>query len=316
MPAKNKSYDRDKIGATFTPEHQEKIRVLAGLNYTPREIADYFKVDREQFIAEASDAGSIVRQLIEQGQIRVAADISLKLYANAKDGDVPSIQQLGRIRREKAFQVSKLDLFGGFEDKEIYEKLNEYISSGCSASLSRDEQTFFELLSTINSLDRKFGKRNTVRLLVAQYGMTYAKAVDLYEQADALFYSNRNSDREALRNKYADMLYDWAVQVADTAQSAKDFEIAGDLMMKSRAARGLDREDIQKLPAAMYLRPIRVFSLTPEISGLPRVNRQQLAQHIAALQIPERERRRVRNDAFIEDVNIEEFIAYAEQSQN
>ena len=66
----------------------------------------------------------------------------------------------------------------------------------------------------------------------------------------------------------------------------------------------------------MYLRPIRVFSLTPEISGLPKVNRQQLAQHIAALQIPERERRRVRNDAFIEDVNIEEFIAYAEQSQN
>ena len=208
MPARNKPYDRDKIGATFSPEHQEEIRMLAGLNYTPREIADYFKVDREQFIAEASDAGSIVRQLIEQGQIRVAADISLKLYANAKNGDVPSIQQLGRIRREKAFQVSKLDLFGGFEDKEIYEKLNEYISSGCSASLSRDEQTFFELLSTINSLDRKFGKRNTVRLLVVQYGMTYAKAVDLYEQADALFYSNRNSDREALRNKYADMLVD------------------------------------------------------------------------------------------------------------
>ena len=32
MPARNKPYDRDKIGATFSPEHQEEIRMLAGLN--------------------------------------------------------------------------------------------------------------------------------------------------------------------------------------------------------------------------------------------------------------------------------------------
>lgn len=311
-----KPFERDKIGTTLTLEEQDSLRKLAGMNYTPREIADYFKVDREQFMAEATDEGGIIRQLMQQGQIRVTADLSLKLYANAMLGDVPSVQQLGKIRREKAFQVSKLDVFGGFEDKEIYDKLCEYIATGCSSSLSRDEQSFFELLSTISSLDRKFGKRNTIRMLTAQYGMTYAKAVDLYEQADALFYSNRNSDREALRNKYADMLYDWAVRVAENAGSSKDFEIAGDLMMKSRAARGLDKEDVQRLPAALYLRPIRVFSMTPETSKLPPINRQELAQHIDTLDIPERDRRRIHNDANIEDVNIEEFLSYAEQTQN
>lgn len=311
-----KLFEKNKIGATLTPDDQERLRKLAGLNYAPREIADYFKVDREQFIAEAADGGSIVRQLIEQGQIRVTADLSLKLYDQAKKGDVPSIQQLGKIRREKAFQVSKLDIFGGFNDKEIFEKLNEYIATGCSSSLSRDEQTFFELLSTISSLDRKFGKRNTVRMLTAQFGMKYAKAVDLYEQADALFYSNRNSDREALRNKYADMLYDWAVRVAENAASSKDYEIAGDLMMKSRTARGLDKEDIQRLPAALYLRPIRVFSMTPESSNLPKINRQELSKHIDSLPIPEQDRRRIHNDANIEDVNIEEFLSYADPLQN
>lgn len=311
-----KLYERDKIGATLKVDDQERLRKLAGLNYTPREIADYFKVDREQFIAEAADGGSIVRQLIEQGQIRVTAELSLKLYDQAKAGDIPSIQQLGKVRREKAFQVSKLDIFGGFDDKEIFEKLNEYIATGCSRSLSRDEQTFFELLTLISSLDRKFGKRNTVRLLTAQFGMTYAKAVDLYEQADALFYSNRNSDREALRNKYADMLYDWAVRVAENAASSKDYEIAGDLMMKSRTARGLDKEDIQRLPAALYLRPIRVFSMTPESSNLPKINRQELSKHIDSLPIPEQDRRRIHNDANIEDVNIEEFLSYADPIQN
>lgn len=316
MPAKKKLFEKDMIGATLCPDDQEKLRMLAGLNYAPREIADYFKVDREQFIAEAADGGSIVRQLIEQGQIRVTADISLQLYDQAKKGDVPSIQQLGKIRREKAFQISKLDIFGGFDDKAIFEKLDEYIATGSSSSLSRDEQTFFELLSTISSLDRKFGKRNTVRLLTAQFGMTYAKAVDLYEQADALFYSNRHSDREALRNKYADMLYDWAVRVAENAGSSKDYEIAGDLMMKSRTARGLDKEDIQRLPAALYLRPINVFSMTPKSSRLPEINRQELSQHIDTLDIPERDRRRIHNDANIEDVDIEEFLSYAEQIQN
>lgn len=315
MPVKE-LFDRDKIGATLTLDEQENIRKLAGMNYTPREIADYLQADREQFIAEAVTDGSIIRQLMQQGQIRVTADLSLQLYENAKAGDVPSIQQLGKIRREKAFQVSKLDIFGGFDDKEIYDKLNEYIATGCSSSLSRDEQTFFELLSTISSLDRKFGKRNTIRMLTAQYGMTYAKAVDIYEQADALFYSNRNSDREALRNKYADLLYDWAVQVAENPTSSKDYEIAGDLLMKSRAARGLDKEDVQRLPAAMYLRPIRVFSMTPESSKLPPINRQALAQHIDTLDLPERDRRRIHNDAAIDDVNIEEFLSYAEQTQN
>ena len=146
--------------------------------------------------------------------------------------------------------------------------------------------------------------------------MTYAKAVDLYEQADALFYSNRHSDREALRNKYADMLYDWAVRVAENAGSSKDYEIAGDLMMKSRTARGLDKEDIQRLPAALYLRPINVFSMTPKSSRLPEINRQELSQHIDTLDIPERDRRRIHNDANIEDVDIEEFLSYAEQIQN
>lgn len=315
MPVK-KLFTRDKIGTTLDCDEQEKIRKLAGMNYTPLEIADYFKVDREQFTAEAADSGSIIRQLMQQGQIRITADLSLQLYDQAKSGSVKSIQQLGKIRREKAFQVSKLDIFGGFDDKEVYEKLHEYISTGCSSSLGKDEQTFFELLSTISSLDRKFGKRNTVRLLTAQYSMPYAKAVDLYEQADALFYSSRNSDREALRNKYADTLYDWAVRVSDNADSSKDFEIAGDLMMKSRIARGLDKEDVQRLPAAMYLRPIRVFSMTPETSGLPKVNRQALSQHIDGLDLPERDRRRIRNDANIEDVNIEEFLSNAEQTKD
>ncbi len=58
----------------------------------------------------------------------------------------------------------------------------------------------------------------------------------------------------------------------------------------------------------MYLRQVRVFSLTPEVLGLPAINRQEVNDQIQQLRIPEVEKSRLRREALIEDVNIIELL--------
>ena len=196
------------------------------------------------------------------------------------------------------------------------ERGDESGAAGRTAELSNNEKLFIDLLSIINSLDRQFGKRATIKLLTQQFGYSYDRAVDYYDQADQLFYSNRNTTKEALRNKYAEMLDNIAHAALAAAQTPKDYEAVSEIIAKAAKIRKLDEPEIQKLPAAMYLRQIRMFSLTPEVLGLPPVNRQEVNEQIQQLHIPEVEKRRLRQEALIEDVDIIEMFENGKACEN
>ena len=66
----------------------------------------------------------------------------------------------------------------------------------------------------------------------------------------------------------------------------------------------------------MYMRPLRVFSLTTDVIGLPPVNRQEINDQIQQLNIPEATKSRLRRESLIEDVDIIEILNYGKQSEN
>ena len=310
------NYRRNIIGDSLTPDLVQELQGYGALEWSPRDIAISMGFDIDQFTAEYKDPDSTVSLIITRGRLQAQADISKKVFENAKLGDLPSILHLEKIRREKSFQTSKLDIFGGFDDQKSFEKVSEYIAAGRTAELSNNEKLFIDLLSIINSLDRQFGKRATIKLLTQQFGYSYDRAVDYYNQADQLFYSNRNTTKEALRNKYAEMLDNIAHAALAAAQTPKDYEAVSEIIAKAAKIRKLDEPEIQKLPAAMYLRQIRMFSLTPEVLGLPPVNRQEVNEQIQQLHIPEVEKRRLRQEALIEDVDIIEMFENGKACEN
>lgn len=312
----NLSYKRNIIGDCLTTESVQELQRYGALEWNPRDIAISMGFDIDQFTAEYKDPDSIVSLAITRGRLQAQAVISTKVLDNAKLGDLPSILHLEKIRREKTFQTSKLDIFGGFDDQKALERVSEYIAAGRTSELSNSEKLFIDLLSIINSLDRQFGKRATIKLLTQQFGYSYDRAVDYYDQADQLFYSNRNTTKEAMRNKYAEMLDNIAHAALLTAQTPKDYEAVSEIIAKAAKIRKLDEPEIQKLPAAMYLRQIRMFSLTPEVLGLPPVNRQEVNDQIQQLHIPEVEKRRLRQEALIEDVDIIEMFENGKSCEN
>jgi hypothetical protein len=306
----------NKIGDNLTSDQVADLQEFGALEWGPRDIAIALRLDIDQFTIEYNDPDSIVSRAIARGRLIALAEVQKAVLTNAKAGDVPSIAQLEKIRREKSFQASKLDIFGAFDDKKAFDRIYEYIAVGKSSELSGNEKLFLDLLTIINSFDRQFGKRATVKFLTQQLGYSYDTAVDYYNQADQLFYANRNTTKEALRNKYADMLDDLGHAARNVATTSKDFDAAADIFMKAAKIRKLEEPEIPVLPAAMYPRPYRIFSLDPAKVGLPPINRQEIGQQIEILQIPEADKLRLRRDALIEDVDFTELLGHGKSSEN
>lgn len=126
--------------------------------------------------------------------------------------------------------------------------MSEYVAAGRTAELSNNEKLFIDLLSIINSLDRQFGKRSTIKLLTQQFGYSYDRAVDYYDQADQLFYSNRNTTKEAMRNKYAEMLDNIAHAALLTAQTPKDYEAVSEIIAKARKSANSTNRKYRNFP--------------------------------------------------------------------
>ncbi|MEI3554413.1 MAG: hypothetical protein V8Q54_07085 [Alistipes senegalensis] len=263
-----------------------------------------------------NDPESIVTLAITRGRLQALATINKKLLSNAEAGDLPAINHLEKIRREKSFKTSKLDIFGTFDNDKAFRRVYEYMAEGRTNDLSNNEKLFLDLLSIINSIDRQVGKRAAIKFLTQQLGYSYDRAADYYNQADALFYSNRNTTKEALRNKYAELLEDLAHAAKNVATTPKDYEAVSEIIAKAAKIRKLDEPEIQRLPPQMYMRPLRVFSLTTDVIGLPPVNRQEINDQIQRLNIPETTKSRLRRESLIEDVDIIEILNYGKQSEN
>lgn len=306
----------NKIGDNLTHDQVADIQEFGALEWNPRDIAVALQLDIEQFVTEAADPDSIISLTLARGRLLALATVQKQVLTNAQAGDIPSVVQLDKIRREKSFRASKLDIFGAFDDKKAFDSIYKYIADGKSEELSNNEKLFLDLLTIINSFDRQFGKRATVKFLTQQLGYSYERAADYYNEADQLFYTNRNTTKEALRQKYAEMLDDLGHAARNAAQTPKDFDIAGDLFMKAAKIRKLEEPEVQVLPPAMYPRPFRIFSLEPEKVGLPPINRQEIGQQIDMLQLPEMDKQRFRRDALIEDVDFIDLLGYGKSNES
>jgi hypothetical protein len=255
------------------------------------------------------DVNRNVHYHIQRGKLMSVAKEQMAMLEGAETGDVKKSQQLAEIRRSKGWEMSKLDIFGGGIDKKLLRKLEDYIQGGSVNDLKNEEKIYLEALTLFNSMSRKYGRRNTVKFFTREpFNLQYRRASEMYDEAVTLFYTDRNIEKKALRNMYADRMDEAALIVRDNAESSKDWDVYGSLTEKAYKMRGLDKEDPKKMDKEVYLKPLRHYSLDSKVVGLPEINRQELASQIEALEIPEREKSRLRMEANMEQIKIEDRL--------
>lgn len=276
--------------------------------------------DNEIFISEGIDEKSVpeeVREAIEHGWLKKRADIEIAVARAAASGTPEAVKQFNEVVRDKSFSLSKLDLFGGPEDEGAFERIQDYIAGGSRGNLSQKEQVYIDLLTMIYSLDGQWGKRRTIKFLTSKpFSFSYEQASNMYAESIEMFFANRKVSKEAMRAKMADQydtLYALAMQ---NARTTKDFEIAAGILSSKAKVLRLDQDDPQQLPAENYSKQFRVLSLSPEVIGLPRANRDELARQIDGIVAPEAVKKRLRVDAGIDDLDIVKFMDNVAQEES
>ena len=276
--------------------------------------------DNEIFISEVIDEKSVpeeVREAIEHGRLKKRADIEIAVARAAASGTPEAVKQFNEVVRDKSFSISKLDLFGGPEDEGAFERIQDYIAGGSKGNLSQKEQVYIDLLTMIYSLDGQWGKRRTIKFLTSKpFSFSYEQASNMYAESIEMFFANRKVSKEAMRAKMADQydtLYTLAMQ---NARTTKDFEIAAGILSSKAKVLRLDQDDPQQLPAENYSKQFRVLSLSPEVIGLPRANRDELARQIDGIVAPEAVKKRLRVDAGIDDLDIVKLMDNVAQEES
>lgn len=276
--------------------------------------------DNEIFISEGIDEKSVpeeVREAIEHGRLKKRADIEIAVARAAASGTPEAVKQFNEVVRDKSFSLSKLDLFGGPEDEGAFERIQEYIAGGSKGNLSQKEQVYIDLLTMIYSLDGQWGKRRTIKFLTSKpFSFSYEQASNMYAESIEMFFANRKVSKEAMRAKMADQydtLYALAMQ---NARTTKDFEIAAGILSSKAKVLRLEQDDPQQLPAENYSKQFRVLSLSPEVIGLPRANRDELARQIDGIVAPEAVKKRLRVDAGIDDLDIVKLMDNVAQEES
>lgn len=293
----------------LTAEQLEELERMSALGYEPADMAMFFKLDKDLFCRAAEDPVSNVNYHIRRGKLMSMAREQMAILSSAETGNVQSSQQLEKIRRNRGFEISKSDIFGGFTDKKAYQKLEDFIESGGKADLSSEESIYLEALTMMHSMDRKYGRKNTITFFTKPpFNLGNSRASEMYDEAINLFYSDRKIEKKALRHRKAELLEELARMGLQMANSVKDLEVIGNLQMQAAKLQELDKPDPEKLPTELYRKQYRVFTLNPELVGIPGINRQTLADQIDGLEIPEADRLRVRQDAMIDQINFEDNL--------
>lgn len=193
--------------------------------------------------------------------------------------------------------------------KSYFDRLQDYIQTGSADNLSDEEQSYLEVLNLLNCLRRKYGKENAIAFIQRPpYSITYRRSRQMYDEAINLFYMDEGIDKQAQRNMMYEQIMAAAAVVMQTAECSRDFEVYSDMMKTAYKVKGLDTPEPPRIPAGLYDKPIKIYSTDPKKISLMPADRNELAERIDALEVPEMEKRRFRQEAGVDEVDFLEIL--------
>lgn len=303
---------------TLTEEQKQELITLGELQWEEDKIAAFFGWDRKALHREMANPDSEISMLYLRGSLQAKFQLESRLLTDARGGNLTAAKQFSDLMRDRSFQLSKLDLFGGADSEDIIRKIVDYYNSGEASDLSGKEQLYLELLQMIYSFEIQFGRRKTIHLLTSPpYNMSHDKAANLHAEAIEMFNGGRRNTKEALKHHTANAYDTLYHAILDSASSPKDYALAASILDKKVKLLELDKPEPVLPPDDQYQKVIRLSTSNPEEIGLPEANRDELAAQIDSLDsLTEAEKNFLRQDAGIVDMDIVERLQYVTQENS
>ena len=131
-------------------------------------------------------------------------------------------------------------------------------------------------------------------------------------QKDFLWYFHLIGSPLKYHYERGQLLQKAAPAVLQNATSSKDMEVYGNLKTQAAKIKQLDKPDPVRVKQ-IDEKPVKVYDLDPAAVGLDAANRNTLGRQIDNMDLPEREKVRLKRDANIEDIDFEEMLDDTEE---
>jgi hypothetical protein len=191
-------------------------------------------------------------------------------------------------------------------DDNKYDALLSFIETGAEGDLPTEMVEYLSTLEMIRGMHMRYENRSAIikLLQLPPYALSPYLSNKYYSDAINFFYLDNAIKKQAWRNMYAEMLERSAELVIKTAKTSKDLDIYKNIILAAGNMRQLNEAEPDDIPEEFFKKPVKIYTLDPELVGRTKANRYELARHIDGLDIPEREKLRVKADAMIEDIDL------------
>ena len=197
-------------------------------------------------------------------------------------------------------------------NESCFEKLQDYAHEGFKGILSDYEQAYYNALLATLGVYRKYGRQGAVRMLMVEpFSCTRRVANRMLDESINLFYAEDGVERRAWRNLMFEEVRNAALTILKTEGiTPDDLETYRRLMESAYKFKQLDAPDPEEPDDQQQARQreIKIFELDGKRLGLPKIDRDEVASLIDNLDIRERDKERLRTDAGIKPVDIDQVL--------
>ncbi len=196
-----------------------------------------------------------------------------------------------------------------------YELILEYIETRNDELLTPELVDYLSMLEMIRSMHFRYkSKASIIHFLKGKpYELSAYQANKAFAEMMNLFFADDGITKDAWRNAYAGDLDKMAELILATYRSPADAEAYIKAKVAAAKMRQLDKEEPEKLPEELFNKPTKIYTLDPRMVGRDKVDRNLLAQQIDAMDVPISEKRRLRQEAMIDQI---EFLDDGEEKDH
>lgn len=102
------------LAINLTEEQIKLIEQLAGVNYTPQEIALFFQEDLVAFMAFFDAPDSKLRYHYDRGKLMAKAKVDMSLLDSAQNGNITAAQLVKKAANQKDHEEFKRRILNGY----------------------------------------------------------------------------------------------------------------------------------------------------------------------------------------------------------
>lgn len=289
-------------------EQIRHVESLGPLNKSPEQVAMILNIDRDLCVMSFSISDTHpdykpghIKYHFDRGALIAQVEVDKGTLKRAKDGNQTSIQQFKKDVWQHKVEQSKLKTIVRSSRKMLsnIERINDSPEHMLQIAGADYEQVEF-----IRELFANYGSKSQIIDRIRQKWTTLRpyEAERLFNEVVNFYYINNNEVKtEAWKNIYAERLDNLFMVCYET----NDFETARRCLIDAAELRGVNKEmPLQIPPEILDRRPI-LYSIKISDLGMSAANRNDLASFIDNLEVPEKDKLRLRRDALIEDIPFE-----------